>query len=167
MWPVPLPAQGTRDGRLWPRAGNCRWRAPGAVWAPRGLAVRGDAGASAGARREQGPSVPEQGSAIPRWLIVLGCRWGSGGAGRRGPVGRSPRRRRLLFLRVMFLFLIPFAFSPALPPSSISSASVTSSVASELHGAVMEPDILLNKRVFFLWKPGCLLCALLLPYVVF
>ena len=111
--------------------------------------------------------VPEQGSAIPCWLIVLGSRWGSGGAGRRGPVSRAPRCRRLLFLRVMFLFLIPFAFSPALPPSSISSALVTSSVASELHGAVMEPDILLNKRVFFLWKPGCLLCAFLLPQVVF
>lgn len=107
--------------------------------------------------------IPQWGSAIPPWLIVLGSWWGSGGAGHRGPVGRAPRHHRLMFLRVMFLFLIPFTFSPALPPSSISSASVTSSVASELHGAVMEPDILLNKRVFFLWKPGCLLCAFLLP----
>lgn len=99
----------------------------------------------------------------------VGLRWraGLGGAGRWGPVGRAPWHRRLLFLRVMFLFLIPFAFSPALPPSSISSASVTSSVAAERHGAVMEPDILLNKRVFFLWKPGCLPCAFVLPQVVF
>lgn len=111
--------------------------------------------------------VPEWGSAIPHWLIVLGSWWGSSGAGHWGPLGRAPWRHRLLFLRVMFLFLIPFTFSPALPPSSISSASVTSSVASELHGAVMEPDILLNKRVFFLWKPGCLLCAFLLSQVVF
>lgn len=44
---------------LRPRAGNCRWRAAGAVWAPHSSAVCGDAGASAVAQRVLVPSVPQ------------------------------------------------------------------------------------------------------------
>lgn len=55
----------------------------------------------------------------------------------------------------------PSRLLPALP--SISSPSVTRSVAAERHGAVMEPDILLNKRFFSYGNLGCLSCAFLLP----
>lgn len=79
----------------------------------------------------------------------------------------APSAGGFCFFSSLFLLLllsVPFAFAPALPPSSISSPSVTSSVASEPHGAVMEPDILLNKRFFSYGNPGRLPCAFLLPW---
>lgn len=81
----------------------------------------------------------------------------------------APSAGGFCFFSSLFLLLllsVPFAFAPALPPSSISSPSVTSSVASEPHGAVMEPDILLNKRFFSYGNPGRLPCAFLLPRLV-
>lgn len=46
--------------------------------------------------------------ASPCWLIPLGSRWGSGSAGIPSAALPAPQ---IFFLRVMFLVLIPFAFS--------------------------------------------------------
>lgn len=93
---------------------------PGAGHTGWGLGRAGMVGHRVGnwARRERGPSVPApprlQGhilapaSASPRWLILLGSRWGSGGAGISSAALPVPQ---IFFLRVMFLVLIPFAFS--------------------------------------------------------
>lgn len=102
------------DTDLEPRCG------PGAGHTGWGLGRAGMVGHRAGNRawRERGPYVPApprlQGhilalaSASPCWLILLGSRWGSGGAGISSSALPVPQ---IFFLRVMFLVLIPFAFS--------------------------------------------------------
>lgn len=93
-----IPVRGTRDGAgaERERLGTVQGTGHGGNQAP-------CAGTSSAAGHILAPAL-----ASPCWLILLGSRWGSGGAGIPSATFPAPQ---IFFLRVMFLVLIPFAFS--------------------------------------------------------